>query len=340
MESTQQHQKPNGEVDVLEFIRWIGRGFRNTGNGLLAGIAYLRNLFFSNLKYFGFAVLSGMLLSVVYFELLREKTYESSMVLRCEFFNNQIVKNSIEKLNSLCTDPTKKGLAQELGISDTLARNIVNFDFQPFVSEQEVVEIEVLKEQLTSLIADKKELADKIINRIDIETKDAYKIHVVFAKPETVKKIEKALVDYFRNNHYIKSRIEINEIVRIKRKEKLLRESDKLDSIKTVMYNNLGILPKSDRGSNNVFLNDEKVTDPLAIFREDLAINQEILELETQLFIKPDFEVIDGFTSFSEPQNPSLVEILIASFFISIVICYLVLFAVRFDQILARYPVN
>ncbi|HEX8039310.1 MAG TPA: hypothetical protein VF490_09160, partial [Chryseosolibacter sp.] len=58
------------------------------------------------------------------------------------------------------------------------------------------------------------------------------------------------------------------------------------------------------------------------------------------LYLNPDFEIVDGFTSFKEPENASLANILAISLMLSIIIGYLILGAYRFDRMLAEYPVK
>lgn len=260
------------------------------------------------------------------------------MVLACDYLNTQILTNTIKKLNLLSAEDNGEGLIAELNLDNVTAKNIQKFEFKPFVSEDDIVEMEVLKEQLNNLAADKKDLVTKVIQKLEIENKDAYQISVLVYDPSAVKPLEKALVKYFQNNDYIKRRVDINKVNLNNRKNKLITESKKLDSLKKVIQQNLQSLSKSSRGSNNVILNDEAVNNPLEIFTEDLRINAEILSIEKQLYIQPDFEVVDGFTTFKEPESSGLVKILIISFFVSILMGYLILGAWKFDRMLANYP--
>ena len=76
----------------------------------------------------------------------------------------------------------------------------------------------------------------------------------------------------------------------------------------------------------------------MEVFTRDLELHQELLEIERKLALSPDFEVVDGFTSFKEPESASLPDILAISLLLSIVIGYLILGAYRFDRMLAEYP--
>jgi hypothetical protein len=337
MQSPETSPKQSDEIDLTQFFRWIGRGFSRVGNGILYGLAGLRNIFFNNRLFFVGIILLGLMLGALYSELLKKKFYKSTMVLSCDYLNTQILENTIEKFNLLCGEREREGLAEVLQIDGEIAKGIQKFEFKPFVSEDDVVEIEVLREQLSNVAAEKKDLVEKIISKLVIENKNAYQITVEVYNPDIVKPLEKALVNYFNGNSYIKRRIEINKANLTSRKLKLEAESKKLDSLKRVLFENYQNLGKTSRGSGNVFLGDEKLANPLEVFNQDLILNKEIIGIERELYLNPDFEVVDGFTSFKEPESASLSKILVIAFFISWAIGYLIIGAWRFDQLLASY---
>jgi hypothetical protein len=185
--------------------------------------------------------------------------------------------------------------------------------------------------------ADKKDLVEKVINKLQIENKNAYEISVLVYSPEIVKPLEKAIINFFVSNEYIKRRIEINKTNLERRKTKLVSESGKLDSLKRVIYHNYQNLGSTSRGSGNVFLGDEKPADPLKVFDADINLNKEILLIDRQLYLKTDFELVDGFTTFKQPESASLGKILFLSFWISFAMGYLIIGAWRFDKKLASY---
>jgi hypothetical protein len=331
--------RPNNadEIDLTKMFMWIGRGFRKVGVSTIYGIAFLRNLFFSNRVFFLAVIIVGLAMGTIYSKLLSKSYYKSSMVLSCDYLNNQILGNTISKLNLLCQEKEKLGLAEALKLDPKIARNIQRFEFRSFVSEDDVVEMEVLREQLNNVTEEKKELVDKIIAKLKIDNKNAYEISVHVYDPEIVKPLEMALVNYLSNNEYIKRRIEINRINLKKKQKKLIAESNKLDSLKDVLF---ASMQKFSRGSNNVILSDEQMTNPLEVFKQDILFYRELLDVETNLYIGPDFEIVDGFTSFKEPESASLFQILFISFWISILIGYLIIGLWKFDRMLASVPMN
>jgi hypothetical protein len=329
--------KTSDEIDLTSFFSWIGSGFSRFGSWLLYAMASLRAIFFENRLFFFGVIVIGLILGLVYSELLKKKYYQSTLVLNCDYLNTHILNNTIEKLNLLAKEKDGEGLAAELKIDIATAKNVQGFDFKSFVSEDDVVELEVLREQLNNVAAEKKDIVEKVISRLEIDNKNAYQIEVQVYNHEIVKPLEKALVNYFKSNEYIKRRIDINYVNLVKRRRKLERESEKLDSLKQVMYQNYQSLGKTSRGSGNVYLGDEKLADPLDVFRQDLELNKQILELDDKLYVKPDFEVVDGFTTFKEPESASLFKIMVISFFISWIMGYLIIGTWKFDKYLAQY---
>lgn len=339
MEEQTQRPSQGDEIDLAQFFRWMGRVFSDLGSSVIAGIAGLRNQFYHNRVFFIGIMVLGLILGTLYSEVLKQDYYKSSMVFSCDYLNTQILGNTIEKFNLLAAERDTEGLQEVLKLDSLMAANIRKFEFRPFVSEDDVVEMEVLREQLKNITGEKKELVDKVINRLRIENKNAYEISVLVYDPSIVKPLEKALVDYFRSNSYIEGRIRSNRKALEARKIKLQSELKKLDSLKVVLFQNYQSLSQKSRGSNNVVVGGEEgLTNPLDVFTTDLEIYTDLQEVQRKLDLNTDFEVVDGFTSFKEPDSASLPDILAISLLLSIVIGYLILGAYRFDRMLAHYP--
>jgi hypothetical protein len=337
MNSTNPTKNDSDEIDLKDFFRWLGRGIGRVGNSILYSIASVRNLFFDNKVFFAGIIITGIVLGIIYSNLLKKEYYKSTMVISCDYLNSQIIQNAIDKLNLLAGEPEGSGFASVLGVDKETAINIRGFEYKPFVSDEDVLEMEVLKTQLNSLAADKKEMVDKVLKKLEIENKNAYQITVLVYSPAVVKPLEKRLIEYFSESDYIKKRIEVNRQTLQNRKAKLIREMQKLDSLKSLLFDNYASLAKQpSRGTNNVILGDEKSIDALEVFKQDLALNRELLDLDRELFLRSDFEVIDGFASFSKPDSASLFKILAIAFITSLLIGYIIIFAWKFDKMLSR----
>jgi hypothetical protein len=338
MNQTGPANNDSDEIDLKDFFKWLGRGFNRVGNSILYAVASIRNLFFDNKLFFAGIIISGLALGIMYANLLKKEYYKSTMVISCDYLNTQIIQNAIEKLNLLAGEPEGAGYMTVLKVEKETAINIRGFEYKPFVADEDVLEMEVLKTQLNNLAADKKDLVEKVIKKLEIENKNAYEITVLVYNPAVVKPLEKRLIEYFSNSDYIRKRIEINRSNLENRKAKLVRETQKLDSLKRLLFDNYATSAKQpSRGTNNVILGSgEKTVDALDVFKQDLDLNRELLDLDKRLFLNSDFEVIDGFTSFSRPDSASLFKILSIAFIVSLLMGYVIIFAWKFDRVLSK----
>ena len=164
MENQPQRPRNTDEIDLAQFFNWIGRGFSNVGRAIVAGIAGLRNTFYANRVFFLGVIIFGLVLGALYSELLKKDYYKSSMVLSCDYLGNQVLRNTIEKFNLLAEEKDAQGIQEVLNIDSATARNIQKFEFRPFVSEDDVIEMEVLREQLNNVTGEKQELVEKVIS--------------------------------------------------------------------------------------------------------------------------------------------------------------------------------
>jgi hypothetical protein len=262
------------------------------------------------------------------------------MILSSNYLNKRLVDNAVRKLNLLAKEEDKKGIAKVLNIADSLAKNIILFESKPFISETDITELEVLKEQLKNAQegSKNKKVVDQVVQRIEIENRHAFEITVRTYNPTVVSSLQNALVNYFRNNSYIRKRIESAKTNLEAKKVKLVEESLKLDSLKDVIYANYKSMAEQGRqGSNNVILSDKPVTNPIDVYNQDLFIYNEILSIERELYIQPDFEVVDGFTEFSEPASASLPKMLAQALLIAIGLSYVIVALRQFNKYLASF---
>ncbi len=333
-------QKPiqSDEIDLGQLFAKIGDFFKGLGLGFMRFLALIRKVPIENKFIFALAIVTVSGLAVAYGVLLKKKFYESTMILSSNYLNKRIVDNSIEKLNLLAEEEDATGIAKVLNIPDTLADNIAMFEAKPFVAETDLIELEVLKEQLKSAQENTKnsKVIDQVIQRIEIENRHAFEIKVRTYNPTVIPNLQSSLVRYFRENDYLKKRIEINKQMLLEKKIKLKNESKKLDSLKVVIYANYKTMAEQGRqGSNNVILSDRAVTNPIEIYNQDLDLYNELQSVERQLYIQPDFEVIDGFTEFSEPASASLTKMLAQAILIAIGLGYVIVALREFNKYLA-----
>lgn len=336
MESSKPAMQSN-EIDVGQLFQSIVRGIKNLGRSMVSSIAVLRRQFLTNFIFFIVIIGLGVSSALAYSTFMSKRYYTSSMIIRCSYINMAIMKNTIDKLNLLCEEKDRKGLSEVLGIGLNVASNIRRFDAKNFVSEDDKIEIEVLRGQLNSVVENKREIVDRVIEKIEIENSQAFQINVSVFSPDIVQSMDSTLVQYFKNNGFISRRMVRNRESLLERREKLVDESKKLDSLKSILYANFQTMSKQSReGSNNVILSDKYLTDPLNVFKEDLNLNNEIRSIDDQLKLQSDFEVVDGLTTFREPANFSLPILIVSSVFYSIILGYTLLGIWSFNKHLAN----
>jgi uncharacterized membrane-anchored protein YhcB (DUF1043 family) len=327
------------EIDLSQLLSKIGAFFTSIGNGSIRVLASIRNTPLKHWSLFLALTIMGGLVAFSYSSFLKKKFYESTMILSSDYLNKRIVDNSIDKLNLLAEEESPKGLAKVLNISDSLAKNIVRFDAKPFVSETDLIELEILKEQLKNaqVNAKNEKVIQQVVDRIEIENRHAFEITVRTFSPAAIKPLQEALVNYFRNNDYIKKRIEITQINLKARRLKLVHESQKLDSLKKVIYSNYRTMAEQSRqGSNNVILSDKSVTNPVDIYNQDMQLNNELQSVDKKLYLQQDFEIVDGFTEFSEPTSASRSKVIAIGLLIGFLFGYVVVAVSKFNQYLSK----
>lgn len=334
-----QKQGPNSdEIDLGVLFSKIGDFFKNIGLGFLRFLALLRRIPIENKTSFIILIVASIVVGISYSILLKKTFYSTTMILNSEYLNKRIADNTIEKLNLLARENDKKGLANVLQIPDTLAENIHDFEAKPFVDEAEIIELEVLKEQLKNAQTGGNENVIKnVIERIEIENRHAFEITVRVYNPTVVRELEIALVNYLKNNDYLKKRIEITKSNMLARKQKLLGESQKLDSLKSVIYANYqSMAAQSRQGSNNVILSDKAVTNPIEIFNQDINLYNEIQSIGRLLYLQNDFEVVDSFTEFSKPSSAGTAKVSVIAILIAIGLGYLLVALLSFNKYLDK----
>lgn len=333
-------QKPDtksDEIDLGQLFSRMGNGIRSAWLGFMRFLADLRRIPIENKLSFLLIIIASIGVGVTYSTMVRKNYYESKMILSSDYLNKRLAENIVEKLNSLASESNKHGLAVTLGIDDSVANKISSFQISEFMVETDVIELEVLKEQLraTAKTADKK-VIDEVIQRIEIENRHAFEITVRTSHPSVVSTLEKAIVGHFRNNPYISKRVEIEEKNLIDLKNKLSKDISRLDSIKFGIYESYKQMATQSKGSNNVFLGEKVVADPVEVFTQSIEIYDLYKKVNSDLYTRRDFEVIDGFTEFSEPANTRMSKVILQSILIGIAVAYLDIALRRFNNYLAN----
>ena len=325
------------EIDLQGVFHSIGNMFSGMGNRMVNRMAKIRKLTIEYRKLMYPLFILG-LLAGIYKGFFAAPYFSSSIILSSEFLNTQISENAIDKLNTLSEDKNYEILAKTLNIDIQMAEKIRSIEVEAFITDEEMIDNEVLKSQLEELIVDEEdeEKIEELIEKIELENLTFFKIIVVVFDTEIINQLEQPLVDFFRNSVYIKKRIKNERENLLAKKKKLRQERYKLDSFKVALYQNIlkmGEIAKE--GSNNLILASE-VADPVDIIEQDLLIYEEEQEVDTRLQVEDYFELVDSFASFYTSESPGPILSLIYAEILFMGFGYLIIFIMRANQYLAR----
>lgn len=306
-QAPQNQQYRDDEIDLRKLFQAIGNFFVNIGRGIVRMILAIRRATFRYKVLLLVAIVVGLAVGFAVNKLF-EPFYRTSLLLKSEYLNAKLVDNSLAKLNLLCQEKDRNGLAKVLNIELAVAENIVEFEFTPFIAEEDVVEVELLKQKLEDLKIDKKDI-DKVIEQIEIENRNTYQVSVLVNDTEIILNLQDALVGYFKNNPYTANRIKANRETQEQLIAKLTNDVAQLDSLKEAYNLNLkSQANKSTEASSNLILGESGVLDPTRAYSQGVDLFKQLQEAKTDYELGSDFELVDGFTTFSKPDSPSLVK--------------------------------
>jgi hypothetical protein len=258
---------------------------------------------------FSVLMLGGLLVGL-WLSKFSPRYYESSMVLRSEYLNPQMVELNIVKLDELCQQENFEELSRLLMISEEEAAGLKGFQFEVFENEEDKVEIEVLREKLKNELSQVNN-ADRIVEIVDLENRHDFKITLQSYHPKLSGTLSDPVALYFRNLPYVKKRLEIEEQNIAYKADNLRSAISELDSLQKLLDQNLIRMSENAKaGTISLSMGDAKETDQLSVLEEKLRILDSELDLRRQLFLQPKFEVIDSFTAFKLPSNPKLLKTL------------------------------
>ncbi len=332
-----QNRKPqysDDEIDLRAVFSAIGGFFIRIGNGIISIILAFRKVTQSNIKMIlilgVLGVASGALSTFVF-----KAYYRSSMLLNSTYLNGRLIESAIEKLNKLCGGEGYSVLAEILNVDSVTATNIKGFYYEPFISEEERIRIEVLKTEMLNQIK-QEESVNEFIERIRIENQHTYNISIEVFDSEIIPQLQDPVINFFGSNPYVAKRLQIDSLNNIRKRKKIQSEIAKIDSLRILVNNNIANLAKEKEGSVNVSLGDEGLINPLSIINQGLSLYDQELEINRTLLLQPRFEVIDGFTSFSKPEGPGLIGKMFWGGLYSLILSYAIILLIEINKALNK----
>lgn len=321
------------EIDLKELFNAIGNFFKSIFISIIMFFVHFKNATINNLKLIiAFGLIGGFI--GIALNYVTEDYYKSSMVLKSSYLTGRLMESSIEKLNQLSEEENHTQLAKILKINQELADKIKAFSYEPFISEDEVVSLEVFKEQLRAEIEDE-ETIEKFVEKLRSENRNTYRISVEVYDNAVINQIQEPLLNYFSTNEYVQKRLEITKRNLELERDNIKEELARLDSLKTLIFKNFDMLSNSGRsGSNNVILSDERMANPIDVINQSRSKYKDLLDINSRLYLSPEFELIDGFVAYSKPESPSLIKFGFFSGLIGLGIAYIIILLLSFNKYL------
>jgi len=328
--NTENHR--DDEIDLRKLFQAIGKGFANIGKAFVNLIIRIRRVSITYKLLIIIMVVLGVVAGIL-FNKVSKPYYSTSMLLSSDYFNSRLVENNIEKLNTLCKEENRVGLAKILKIDSQIAKNIKEFNFEPLVLEQDIVDVEVLKQKLEELKVKDPDIAI-VIEQIDIQNKKTYIITVRVFDNTIIGNLQESLVAYFRNSPFVKNRITVTRTNQLNLIDKLENDLVHLDSLKHLFNENLKSNSTRKGEPSSLYIGESGALDPVSFYSESVELRELLQEARQQVALGDDFEVIDGFTVFSKPESAGLIKAIVLSVLYFTGLAYLIIIFIETNKYL------
>ncbi|AHM61771.1 hypothetical protein D770_17595 [Flammeovirgaceae bacterium 311] len=325
------------EIDIREVFAAIGRSFRRIGNSFILAILKIRQA----TKKFAWLIITCMLIGagIGYFGYRSFQTYYASdLTLSSNYYNSEMLKSAIRELDQLAGEGNNVVLARKLNITPEQSAVIRSLRVEPVTSTSDAVEIENLLRYIRSNEEITEEQIEELRTRLMAEF-TSFKIITTVYDLSVLDALEQGIILFLKDNDYIRRRVAIQQENLIAMRDKLLREQERLERLKTLQADVYGRLAETGRaGSNNViFGTPETATDPLNVYREDLLFSRELLKTNERIELNRGLEIVSGFTPYGAPASLSLRSQLLIGALIGLGVAYLIIIMIGINQALNRY---
>ncbi len=223
----------------------------------------------NNFKIILVAFISGTLLGLSYYQFV-PRVYESKMILTSDILLSSYSERITESINRLIREHNTELLSQRLQLSREDAGSISK------------IEIESVK------------------NEVGLEAKSENEIFLVTAyvvDRQILPKLQEGLINYLRNNEFVKVRVEQRKKYYQLVIAKMDEELADLEKLKIKVMN--GEFIQGSREKMVLF-------DPSSINTKIVEMNKEKLTLQNRLETANSIQLMEGFTAFEQPVSPKL----------------------------------
>lgn len=346
-------QPTSEEVDLGQLFKLIGnafnRFFRFIGsilNGLFLAFVWLVFFIKKHSIKLGIAAVIGVGFGFVK-EMISDPVYKSSVVIKQNYKTGENLYSVLENYNLLIAEKDSITLSNNLQISPKEAKNILNFDVEPVLSENQKLKLyDSYKKELDSVLATTldfemyENMSDEYeyqFQKITVKSKDKDISQNVLIN--AVKSVEE--LTYFKNEQQ-------KDLAQLSRKETIikesLKESDSLQKVyQFVLEKSVEQIPGSQTSVTIDNTEDKSTTKEFELYNKDIELRRELVEIERE---KEDLqniiEIVSSEQSIGTLDNKA--EVLGFSIglkfyygFILAVLTFIVLLFINFLKFLERF---
>lgn len=218
----------------------------------------------------------GLMIGTILYYLLPAK-FESKMIVTSDILTESYAKEITESLNNLIKETNIKALSERLTLSEKEAAAISNLEIEKSKTDNE-----------------NKAAGDVFIITANIKEKS------------TLAKLQSGVIQYLRNNEFVKMRVEQKKKYFISMIDKIDSEIKSLDSLKKKLFLGQPIYSKTS---------EMMLVDPTSIYSKIVELTRQQWEYKNNLELVDSIQLVEGFTVFEKPASPKLSVLLAIGFF-------------------------
>lgn len=229
------------------------------------------------LRFISISSFVGVLFGLLFYVAL-PPVYESQMIVMSDILTSSYSDRFTESLDRLIKEENDSVLASRLGLTLEEAKQI------------STIEIESVRKEA---------------NSAKLDESSTFLITVNVKKQALLPKLQEGLIQYLRNNEFVKTRVRQREETYKALIEKLDMEIQSLDSLKSRLFQGKPVYSKSS---------EMLLVDPTNIYSKIIELTQQRINYKNSLELFNSIQLIEGFTPFKKPASPKLSIALVVGF--------------------------
>jgi hypothetical protein len=224
--------------------------------------------FLSHFNFIVICILLGTGFGTIFYELAPTR-FESKMVVMSDILRESYSDLITEDLSLLIKEKNDSVLAAKLNITREEARDIKS------------IELEGVSKDIASMNGE--------------ET--IFIISVEVGNKKVLMKLQDGLINFLRNNEFVKTRVKQREQKYNILIDKIGNEIKSLDSLKRRLFNHKPVYSSSS---------EMMLVDPTNIYSTIIDLTKQQIDLKNALELFNSIQLIEGFTAFKKPKSPNL----------------------------------